>query len=261
MLDALHKQSDAALRNLTAALRSGPLAQNPSRTAFAAFLGSDDASLWQSLSHLQSEGFAPPQIATLCDSILRARTRADDLGRQLDLIVSGPDTPGTPTGDTAAAMHALIAEARREVLIVGYAVHQGRRLFAPLAERMREIPDLHVVFCLNIIRNWGDKTRADQLATRFVTEFYTKHWPWAARPVLRYDPRSLSMEAAERASLHAKCVIIDRATALVTSANLTEAAQQRNIEVGILVRDPALAARLANYFDELFALGVLHELA
>ena len=260
MLDALHKQSDAALRNLGAALRSGPLAHSPSRTAVGAVLGSDDEPLWQSLSHLQGEGFLPPQIATLCDSILRARTRADDLGRQLDLIVSGPDTPGTPTGDTAAAMHALIAEARQEVLIVGYAVHQGRRLFGPLVERMRVIPDLRVVLCLNVARTWGDKTRADQLVARFFAEFYEKHWPWPERPALRYDPRSLSMETAQRASLHAKCVIIDRATALVTSANLTEAAQQRNIEVGLLVRDPALAGRLARYFDELFALGILRAL-
>jgi hypothetical protein len=257
MLDALHKQSDAALRNLAAGLRSGPLAHSPSRTAFASVLGSDDEPLWQSLSHLQREGFLPQQIATLCDSILRARTRADDLGRQLDLIVSGPDTPGTPTGDTAAAMHALIAEARQEVLIVGYAVHQGRRLFAPLVERMRVVHGLRVVLCLNVARTWGDKTRADQLASRFLAEFYEKHWPWAERPMLRYHPRSLSMETAQRASLHAKCVIIDRATVLVTSANLTEAAQERNIEVGLLVRNAALADRLANYFDELFLLGVL----
>lgn len=261
MLDALHKQSDAALRNIASALRSGPLAHNPSRTAFAAVLGSDDEPLWQSLSHLQREGFFPPQIATLCDSILRARTRADDLGRQLDLIVSGPDTPGTPTGDTAAAMHALIAEVRQEVIIVGYAVHQGRRLFAPLAERMRVIPDLRVVLCLNVARTWGDKTRADQLASKFLVEFYEKHWPWPERPTLRYDPRALSMETAQRASLHAKCVIIDRTVALITSANLTEAAQQRNIEVGLLVRNQALADRLANYFEELYSLGVLRALA
>jgi hypothetical protein len=260
MLDALHNQSDAALRNLASALRFGPLAHSPSRTAFTAVLGSDDEPLWQSFSHLQGEGFLPPQIATLCDSILRARTRADDLGRQLDLIVSGPDTPGTPTGDTAAAMHALIAEARNEVIIVGYAVHQGRRLFAPLAERMRAIPDLHVVLCLNVARTWGDKTRADQLAAKFLAEFYEKHWPWTERPELRYDPRALSMETTQRASLHAKCLIIDRAAALVTSANLTEAAQQRNIEVGLLVRNAALAGRLAKYFEELFSSGIMRAL-
>ena len=38
-------------------------------------------------------------------------------------------------------------------------------------------------------------------------------------------------------------------------ANLTEAALDRNIEVGLLVRDRALAARLASYFQ-----GLLHPL-
>lgn len=158
-------------------------------------------------------------------------------------------------------MHALITEARKEVIIVGYAVHQGRRLFAPLAERMRMLPDLRVVLYLNVARIWGDKTRADQLAAKFFAEFFEKHWPWAERPDLRYDPRALSMETAQRASLHAKCVIIDRTAAFITSANLTEAAQQRNIEVGLLVRNTALVDRLAAYFDELFSLGVLQSLA
>jgi phosphatidylserine/phosphatidylglycerophosphate/cardiolipin synthase-like enzyme len=34
------------------------------------------------------------------------------------------------------------------------------------------------------------------------------------------------------ASLHAKCVIVDRSRALVTSAHFTDAAQRKNIEVG-----------------------------
>jgi len=50
---------------------------------------------------------------------------------------------------------------------------------------------------------------------------------------------------------HAKVVVIDRREAFITSANRTEAAQQRDIEVGVLLRDPATAMRLAEYFDGL----------
>jgi phosphatidylserine/phosphatidylglycerophosphate/cardiolipin synthase-like enzyme len=46
----------------------------------------------------------------------------------------------------------------------------------------------------------------------------------------------------------------------VTSANLTEAALDRNIEVGLLVRDRALAASVSSHFRGLIERGVLHPL-
>jgi len=45
----------------------------------------------------------------------------------------------------------------------------------------------------------------------------------------------------------------------VSSANFTEAAQERNIEVGLLVRSPRLADQLTNHFDSLLAAGFLEE--
>jgi phosphatidylserine/phosphatidylglycerophosphate/cardiolipin synthase-like enzyme len=60
--------------------------------------------------------------------------------------------------------------------------------------------------------------------------------------------------------MHAKCVIVDRSVALVTSANFTTAAQQRNFELGLLVRDDALAGSVWDHFDALVRAGVLRSL-
>ena len=51
-----------------------------------------------------------------------------------------------------------------------------------------------------------------------------------------------------------------RWTAVVTSANLTEAALDRNIEVGLLVRDRALAASVSSHFRGLIERGLLNPL-
>jgi phosphatidylserine/phosphatidylglycerophosphate/cardiolipin synthase-like enzyme len=56
-------------------------------------------------------------------------------------------------------------------------------------------------------------------------------------------PRSPTTPAAfeddaRRASLFAKCVVINGARALVGSAKFTEAAQLRNIEIGVIVDRP-----------------------
>ena len=48
-----------------------------------------------------------------------------------------------------------------------------------------------------------------------------------------------------RASLHAKVVVVDHIKLFLTSANFTEVAQQRNIEMGLLSHAAYLAKQVA----------------
>jgi phosphatidylserine/phosphatidylglycerophosphate/cardiolipin synthase-like enzyme len=50
---------------------------------------------------------------------------------------------------------------------------------------------------------------------------------------------------------------VDRQVAFVSSANFTEAAQVRNIEVGVLLRSGKFAIQLAKHFEVLAAQGIL----
>ena len=68
-------------------------------------------------------------------------------------------------------------------------------------------------------------------------------------------PRSLDVAEEKRASLHAKCVVVDRKHVFISSANFTEAAQERNVEVGRLVHSPNLGEQLTRYFETLISQG------
>ena len=57
--------------------------------------------------------------------------------------------------------------------------------------------------------------------------------------------------------MHAKVVIIDAAAALVTSASFTEAAQNRNNEAGVSVRQIHQISRLRSYSEGLMETGTL----
>jgi phosphatidylserine/phosphatidylglycerophosphate/cardiolipin synthase-like enzyme len=59
--------------------------------------------------------------------------------------------------------------------------------------------------------------------------------------------------------LHAKCAVVDDAV-LVSSANLADDAFNRNIEMGVLLRVPALAEQLERHFGILIEAGVLKRL-
>jgi phosphatidylserine/phosphatidylglycerophosphate/cardiolipin synthase-like enzyme len=69
-------------------------------------------------------------------------------------------------------------------------------------------------------------------------------------PEVYYDPRSLDLDGPTGV-LHAKAVIADLKILFVTSANLTEAAFDKNVEMGLLARDPALALSAVRHFQVL----------
>jgi phosphatidylserine/phosphatidylglycerophosphate/cardiolipin synthase-like enzyme len=125
---------------------------------------------------------------------------------------------------------------------------------------MAEKPKPSVRLFLNVKRPFGDTSTDGELIAAFAYRFRTEHWPAdRALPEIYFDPRSLATEAKQRAVLHAKCVIVDGRTAFVSSANFTEAAQERNIEVGFLVRSQIVAERLIAFFDGLISTGAVKQ--
>jgi phosphatidylserine/phosphatidylglycerophosphate/cardiolipin synthase-like enzyme len=59
-----------------------------------------------------------------------------------------------------------------------------------------------------------------------------------------YDPRGCEKKQSPPACRHAKCILVDGVTAFFTSANITESAHERNIELGVLFRENRRNGRL-----------------
>src|SRR5689334_21332881 len=139
--------SIASLRALSRSLRDGPLAGGISARAIREVTGSQYEQVESYLRGMTGKGVSPSDVAAIVDAVADTKECGFDPSVLLDLVLSGPDVPGIPTCDTAAVIHSLIEQANNEVLLVGYAVHNGEKLFARLAERMRQLPSLRVVFC------------------------------------------------------------------------------------------------------------------
>ncbi len=111
---------------------------------------------------------------------------------------------------------------------------------------------MKVQMFLDIQRKTGDISAEAEIVRDFSHRFRTTQWPDERPfPEVFYDPRSLSLEIERRAALHAKCVVVDNLEAFVSSANFTEAAQQKNIEVGLLLRSSVIAERITRFFHSL----------
>jgi phosphatidylserine/phosphatidylglycerophosphate/cardiolipin synthase-like enzyme len=251
-----------SLRAIADALRSGRL--SPPYTAAALHVycpGDDRTEIAARMEQLDGEGLGPQHLALVLDTIAQTRAREEPEGKGVDLVWSGPSAKGLASRDTGSVVRELFNSATEEVLLAGYAVHQGRDVFRALAERMDKLPALRVCMFLDIRRHLGDTSPSPALLSEFADRFRTREWPGKRLPEVLHDPRSLALETEKRSSLHAKCVVVDRRVAFVSSANFTEAALERNIEVGVLIRSRTFAEQLAEHFEGLAAGGLLLPLA
>ncbi len=254
----LAELSDVALEELAKAVQAGWLTGGSPAATFAPLVGENGAAIADWLSGLEVAGFTSKQVARLLQAIASGRQR--DRMLMPDLVVSGPDVPGVPTGDTYAVVQSLFQQAESEIVLAGYAFHNGKLLFERLAEQKKTRPRLRIIFHVDVPRRAGDTTTDDAIVLRYAKEFRERHWPWEPFPEVYFDPRALQTDSHIRASLHAKVVIVDRTKLFLTSANFTEAAQQRNIEMGLLSRAPHLAQQVAAYFEGLRHTGQLRRL-
>lgn len=245
---ALEGVSAATLRAIAAALQNGQLSTPLSPLAIARVAPSCSETAVQQLVRLSREGMQAAHLALLVDAMAKAVEQR--LASGVELVWTGPESSASQSRDTAIVVAELFRSATKSVLVSTFVVHQVDTVFKSLAERMVEVPGLRVQLFVHVGRGEWDARHESEILREFASKLGAK-WPGPVRPLLYYDPRSLDMEPAARATWHAKVVVIDDETAFVTSANFTEWAQQRNVEAGVLIRNAQFARQLRQQFEGL----------
>lgn len=248
-LTTLAALSRARLQAL-ARLVSSYAGQAPPGSRLEQVVGADSEWVAGAMEELLRGGWSNGQVAASLNALAMVKDGMAPVPG-LEYVLSGPSVRGIPTRDTSAVVQSLLAAAEHDVLIVGYAFYKGATLFRVLRDRWTTRPDMRVRMIVDVRRPMNDTSLDDQILARFASDFRKRQWPWTPLPEVFHDPRALRSDAASRASMHAKCVIVDRRICLITSANFTPAAQERNVEVGVLVRDAEQVRRLTEYFDAL----------
>ena len=244
-------------KRLSSALESGLLSAPYPSSSLGSVLGIQEGGegVTMALLELERLGISGPAAAAWIRTVDEATHRTP----RADLVWSGPQVPGLHARDTRRVFEELLGSVERSIWASTYAFFDGPKAFQMLAQRMEERVGLRVTLLLNIQRKRGDTTAADQLVRKFADRFWTSDWPGSVRPDVFYDPRALEPEGPAGV-LHAKAVVVDDEVVLVTSANLTEAALDRNIELGLLSRDHALAVSVSTHFRTLIEHGLLSPL-
>jgi phosphatidylserine/phosphatidylglycerophosphate/cardiolipin synthase-like enzyme len=161
---------------------------------------------------------------------------------RIDLVWTGPDVPGSVSRLTSSVVADLVDQATSEIVLVSYAMQSERNLASALGRAVRRGVSVQLLY---------ERTEDNP-------NFKT----WTHRPFQEIHVRRLAWPSANRstsASMHAKALIVDRQISLIGSANITDTAMLNNIELGVIVRDRAVASEIVESLESLIARGVLRE--
>src|SRR2546430_135006 len=129
-MNPLLQLSTPDLEGLAAALRGGRLMPPFSTLAVQRFVSPQFAAeLTNELQALVDRGDDPEQIALACELVAHDRRSRQTLDDAVDLVTTGRNVPGVTNRDTAVVVRELFSNAEESVLVAGYAVYQGQRVF------------------------------------------------------------------------------------------------------------------------------------
>jgi len=208
--------------------------------------------LW--LGELDRDGWTVPQVTLLVESVAAERARFEHARDDIQLVWTGPDLLGAESRDSARALEELFAAATETVLMAGYNFRPGAH-FEALARAARAQPALRVEVFAHVFTDRhatvSDALDAHDRSLRAALRDVPPRQVTAYRP----SPALLEETREGRFHLHAKCVVVDARRVLVTSANFSYTAQEKNVEAGVALDDRRLAARLRAQFDALVKRG------
>ena len=180
-------------------------------------------------------------LRAACGAVMTARRESD-----VEIAWTGPTTSAVPVRATKPVLLEVIGAARSHLTLLSFAANKVPDVVDALHAAAGRGVDVRLVL---------ETADAGHLSVDAAEAFATLSgavtiwtWPLDKRP---------SAFVGSLPSVHAKAAVADHAVAFVSSANLTDSALNRNMELGLVVRGGPVPRRLADHLRELMDTQVL----
>lgn len=158
----------------------------------------------------------------------------------VEMVWTGPFTGLVASRHTEQVLLEVIGFARRRLFIVSFVAYDIDSVKKALKEAVGRSVKIEIL--LESSKAHGGKIDIDSI------DAFKKAIPSAN--VYAWNSESKSFDRWNGA-VHAKCAVADGSLAFITSANLTRAAMENNMELGVLVRGGILPERLEQHLKAL----------
>lgn len=208
------------------------------------FLSSSEASqLARNLENIFRRCSNPGDIPLVIEALtagLYIRPKA----HSVEIVCTSPSSMGVPVRSTFATAKEMVLSARKQIIAVGYSFTRGAtKLLREIATAQRD-RGVHVI----LIGNGIDR----QIS--FIRSLWNTEIPIPAIFTRKNDPSD------ELAALHAKLLICDSLTALITSANFSQHGLHGNIEIGVKLRSDSVT-QLVEFINAMISTGAVEPVA
>ena len=207
------------------------------------------------LSFLMSDAVRQASVQMSWEALSRVIESSAVLYRRMqseqsvELLWSGPSPANKiPARRIDQVLYDLISEAKREILLVTFAAHKIKRLTDALTAALRRGVTVRLILEFEEESKGQlsrDAINAFSPEIQSLAEIY--YWPLEKRELNVYG---------KPGKLHAKAAVVDN-QALIASANLTDDAFNRNLELGALFVGGQIVDSLLAHVDTLIASQIL----
>ncbi len=165
----------------------------------------------------------------------------------VELVWTGPSTGLVPVRHTEQMLCEVIDAAKRRLFLVSFVAYEVDSIIRALHGAIGRQVQIDVL--LESSEKHGGRVTYDcvKVMKSILPSIDVYVWSSDKKPL----PGQLS------GAVHAKCAVADGELAFITSANLTYAAMERNMELGVLVKGGELPFELCRHLEALISTKVI----
>lgn len=161
----------------------------------------------------------------------------------VELVWTGPETGLVPVRHTEQVLKEVIDLAENRIFIVSFVAYELPSIISSLQNSINR--NVKIDMLLEISNEQGGRVNNDSIKIMRDVVPSANIYVW--------DQSNNSTLGA----VHPKCVVSDGSHAFITSANLTRAAMERNMELGVYIKGGRVPERLAMHLEALITTGII----
>lgn len=189
---------------------------------------------------------SPREVASALRGASAAAMLRSSLGAP-ELVWTGPSTGLVPVRYTEQVLCELIDIAKDKLFIVSFVAYEVDAIIKALQNAVER--NVKVYILLESSAEYGGKLSYDPATTLKKVLPSATFYAWTAE--------NEATQGKFSGSVHAKCAVADGERAFITSANLTSAAMDKNMELGVLIKGGDLPAELQRHLESLISTKIV----
>jgi phosphatidylserine/phosphatidylglycerophosphate/cardiolipin synthase-like enzyme len=186
----------------------------------------------------KNETITPQEVAIALKSASITAIENEKRGKT-EIVWTGPFTGKVPVRHTEQVLYEVINHAKRDIFLVSFVAYE----IDTVIKAMRDAIGRNVQINFLLEPSIDDGGKVSQNSMKMMKSLFPSAniYSWSGK----------SIKEQTNGAIHAKCAVADSELAFITSANLTTAAMERNIELGILIRDGRIPSELIKHLNSL----------